>query len=352
MNRPAFKDFRIQVAAYAQSVGSPLGICVNNIPALAGLANIATERLISDPMAPEEGWWGGWAKYAFNASRINPYLTMPRGVARIILQDVCGRPTKLQNEFYEFLDYGEGLQPKTCRADACGGLLQAYDRASTPLLGTLASTPQIIRVFPTDPNDVGKNVIIQGQDQNGNIVTGTDPITAQTFSGENLVLAQPFIESLNQFGTITGIEKDSTAGPITIQQVDPATGIASSLSSMEPSETAANYRRYLINKLPCNCCDLGNGIVQVTAMCKLEYVPIAIDSDYLGIPCVPALLAECEALRYETMDDQKALGLAGAKHQKALQLLFGQLNHYLGNERPAISVSLFGSRRQMRYQPV
>lgn len=352
MNRPNFRSFRIQVAAYAQSVGSPLGVCIANIPALAGLVNIATERLISDPAAPEEGWWGGWARYRFNVNRTNPYITLPRSLARFILMDVCGRPTKIQNGFYEFLDYGEGLQPKSCRANACDGLMQAYDRESTATLGTLAGTPQIIRVFPTDPDDVGKTVIVQGADQNGNPITSQDPTTNQTISGEILTIAVPFVDSLNQFSTITGIEKDGTAGSITIQQVDPATGIGSALSSMDPSETAASYRRYLVNKMPCSCCDSGNGQVQVEAMCKIEYMPISSDPDYLQIPCVPALLAECEALRYETMDNQKAMQMAGAKHQKALQLLFGQLDHYLGKERPAIIVSLFGPRRSMRYQPV
>jgi hypothetical protein len=87
-------------------------------------------------------------------------------------------------------------------------------------------------------------------------------------------------------------------------------------------------------------------------MAKLEYVPIASDPDYLGIPCVPALIAECEALRYESMDNVQAQQMGVSKHAKALQLLMGQLTHYLGNERPAISVNLFGPRRSLRYQPI
>lgn len=81
MNRPRLIDFRLQLAAYVQSVGSPLGVCVNDIPALAGLVNVATERLISDPLAPEEGWWGAWAKYVFNVSPGQPYIVAPREVA-------------------------------------------------------------------------------------------------------------------------------------------------------------------------------------------------------------------------------------------------------------------------------
>src|SRR5881394_744954 len=106
MNRPNFKDFRTRVAAYANSVGSPLGICVGDIPALSGLVNEATERWLFDPVQPDEGWWGTWFKMIFNVNQTNPYITCPRGVARLILLDVCGKPRKIQNGFYEFLDFG------------------------------------------------------------------------------------------------------------------------------------------------------------------------------------------------------------------------------------------------------
>lgn len=351
MNRARFLDFRVQVAAYAQSVGSPLGVCVGNIPALAGLVNVATERLISDPMAPEEGWWGGWAKYVFNVTNGSPYIVAPRGVARIIVLDVNTCPVKIQNGFYEFLDYGEGLQPKPCKQNVCNGFTQTYDRESTPILGTLNSTPQIIRAFPTDPRDTGRTVIVQGADQNGVTVTSTDPVTNQTILGEILTLDLPFVDTLNSFSSITGMQKDSTFGPVTLFQVDPNTGDNSALSSMEPSETAANYRKYYVGNLACRP-QCTTGPHQVNAMCKLEYVPIASDPDWLGIPCIPALIAECESLRLATMENDKALAMATQKHAEALRLLFGQLQHYLGNERPAISVSLFGAERCLRPQPI
>lgn len=353
MLRSRFLDFRQQVAAYSQSVGNPLSQCVNNIPALAGLVNIATERLISDPLAPEEGWWGGWAKYLFNVSVTSPYIVAPREVARIILMDVNTCPVKLQNGFYEFLDYGQGLQPKPCKENVCNGFTQAYDRDTVPILGTLNPTAQIIRVFPTDSRDVGKIVIIQGTDNNGQTITSTDPVTNKTILGEYLSLELPFTDTDNQFSTITAAQKDYTFGPVTFFQVDPSTGTTANLSSMEPSETTGQYRRYYVGNIPCRPqCANTTGLSQVQAQCKLDYVPVYSDADYLGIPCVPALIAECEAIRYETMDNLKAQQMATSKHAKALQLLFGQIQHFMGNERPAVEVNLFGPRRHLRMQPV
>ena len=121
---------------------------------------------------------------------------------------------------------------------------------------------------------------------------------------------------------------------------------------MDPIETTAAYRKYYINNLPCRTPCTASGIMQVTAMCKVDYQPVASDPDYLIIPNVPALIAECEATRFRSMDNEKALGMAEAKHADALKLLFGQLDHYMGRERPAISVSLFGPRRHLRHQPI
>lgn len=364
MNRPTFRDFRVHSAAYAGSVGSPLGICVNNAPALAGLVNIGTEQLINDPDAPEEGWWGGWGRFVYNVTQgvQSQFITTQRGIARLIVMDVCNRPRKIQNGFYEFLDYGEGLKPPICQSNICGGQTMAYDRETVATLGLLNSTPQFIRVFPTDSRDVGRSVILQGTDQNGNVITSTDPTTDQTISGEIISLALPFAQSVNQYSNqLTGIEKDWTFGSVTFQQVDPISGTAVALSSMEPSETAANYRRYFLDKLPCSCAagcpsTTTSAQIQVTAMAKLEYIPIASDPDYLGIPNVPALIAQCEFIRYSAMDNVKAQQLADKRHSEALKLLFGQLTHYLGNERPAISVSLFGKTKhhgkRLQRQPI
>lgn len=340
MNRPNLRDFRNRVAAYAQSVGSPLGVCLGNIPALAGLVNISTERLLFDPTCPDEGWWGGWGKYVFNINRLNPYITLPRGLARVILLDVCKSPMKVQNGFYEFLDFGEGLFPKDCKPNA--GPWQAYDRGSVPTLGKLACTPQLLCIMPTDARDVSKTFIAQGTDQNGNTILSTDPATNNPIQGEQISMAQPFKLSVNQFSSISGLEKDSTYGPVIIMQQDPVTGFQQPLSMMEPSETSASYRTYLVNGVPCHGCK-GDGNVQVQAMCKFEFQPVASDSDYLVIPNVPALMAECESVRMESMDNQKAQAIAVQKHAKALGLLFGELDHYLGKERPAISVPIFGS---------
>ena len=163
--------------------------------------------------------------------------------------------------------------------------------------------------------------------------------------------ADPFSDSVNQFASISGIIKDVTVGPVIINQVDPDTGEETYLTTMDPHEVTAQYRKYLLNNLPVQCCTTSSGIVQVTSMVKLDFIPVKSDSDFLTIQSLPALIEEVQAIKYSRMDSEIAAKLEEKHHAKALSLLFGQLDHYLGKTQTAISVPIFGSNR-LRAQPI
>lgn len=338
MNRPTFGQLRNSTLAQA------IGLCDNNMTELARYVNEAQERLLYDPMAPDEGWVGGWMRMAFTVSRDAPYIIAPREVARIIAMTVCKAPVKIKNGFYEFLDYGIGIQPTGACGEDCGQFLRAYERETTSTLADLYSTPQYVRVYFSDPRDVGKRVLVQGADSNGIAVVSTDADTGMAISGEWVTCAAPFVSTTNTFTTITGIQKDVTFGRLTLMQVD-ADGNELPLSTIEPSETTALYRKYYINGLPASCCSSTSGTVQVEAQCKLDLVPVASDPDWLLIPSIPALIEEVQAIRKSRMDDATAQQMADRHHQRALQLLYGHHDHVLGKQTASISVPLFGSNK-------
>lgn len=329
-----------------------IGLCADDTTRIAAAVNEAQEYLINDPNAPDEGWWGGWARMVFNAtvSSQGVYITTPRNVARVILATVCQVPIRIQNGFYEFLEFGIGNQPKNCiRGTSCaagaGQLTQAYERDTVVTLTDFASSARLIAIYPSDTRDIGKKVIITGNDVNGNPVYSTDATTGQAYAGEQVTLQFPFALTLNQFTAVSGIQKDLTVAPLTFQMLDPTTAVLTSLSSMEPGETTAYYRRYFFNGLPYKCCNTTSGTVQIEAQCKLDYVPVASDPDYLTILSIPAIIEECKARRYSLMDSSSAPQLELKSHARALQLLCGQLDHYIGKTNTAIRVPLFGSQR-------
>lgn len=77
-----------------------VGICQADVAGCARICNSAQRRLLMAKEASEDGWWGGWAEMAFTVDRSNPYLTLPREVARLEMVDVCQRPVQIQNQFY------------------------------------------------------------------------------------------------------------------------------------------------------------------------------------------------------------------------------------------------------------
>jgi len=119
------------------------------------------------------------------------------------------------------------------------------------------------------------------------------------------------------------------------------------------------YRRYFIHKLPCGCGTVqvpGNpcapGVtppnVAITAMAKLEFVPALRDTDFLVIGNIPALIYECEAIRYSTMDSPAAASLEAKCHAKAIKLLNDELRHYMGETNVAVNLAPFGTARLAR----
>jgi hypothetical protein len=308
-----------------------------------------------DPLAPNEGWYGGTITMNLSATVFNAaaYVVTPREIARLTDLAVCQHPVRIRNGFYEFLEFGRGVEPKACRRGICGGEFQAYERDNVVTLADLLATPQFIRVYPSDVRDTGLRVLLQGKDQNKQVILTTDPGTGQSAPGEYLQLAFPFSNSVNQFSTITGIQKDQTFGPVQFFQVDPVTGVEVALSAMEPNEGTALYRRYLIAGIPNTnlCCASPGNPIQLTAQGKLDFIPVQNETDYLTIPNVPALIEEAQSTRFSRMESSNASEQSMLHHVRAINLLNGQLDHFEGKTNVAISVPIFGSRR-LRRQPV
>lgn len=340
MNRPTLSSFR------ALWPDEAMGICKADNQ-VRTYCNEAQQRLFMDPLCPDQGWLGATITMAFSASVISgsAYVTTPREVARLTDAAVCTKPIHIRNGFYEYLQYGAGLQPKTC-TPFCGSTFQAYERDPVVTLAPMLPTAQKIRVFPTDPRDVGKRVLIQGKDQNRMTVLTTDPGTGKSAPGEYLVIASPFATSLHEFlGPLTGLQKDETFGPVQIVQVDPVTGNETALSVMQTNEASAYYRQYLVSGIPNlrSACCVTVGTLQLTAKARLDFVPVSNETDYLLIPNVPALIEESMSLRFNKMDSGNSVQMSAVHHGKALALLNGQLDAYEGKTQTAIKVPIFGS---------
>ena len=346
MQRLRFYDLRLS------RLPRVLGLCLADIPDLANYINAAQERLLTAKEIGDEGWWGTWAEVAFNVSRTTPVIVLPREIARLEMMDICNKPVTIHNQFYEYLEFGAGRRPNLWRAGSCCGFwgngLSVYSRDNGVTFSQLnPTTPQIIRMYCTNPNDaVGRRrVLLQGKDINGQVIYSQDGQNRVT--GEFVPINAPFSDSTFIYSSLSGIQKDVTQGQVQFFQVDPTTGAEVPLHTMDPSEMTALYRRYYLHHLPQNCCSpdnpTTNTTVQVTALAKLDLIPVAVDTDYCLIQSPEAIINECEAIRYEKMDSKDAHEMADRKHSRAIRLLIGQMTHYLGKNVPEVNFKPFGS---------
>jgi hypothetical protein len=321
-----------------------IGLCQADGPGLSSIVNEAQQRLIE--AGGETGWWGSYAKYVFNVSKDDPYITCPREVARLINIDICRFPIRTNNEFQEFLEFGAGLQRPTpsCATNSCSCSdgMQAYDRNNFPTMRDLTPGNKL-RVFMGSAGDNGKRIFFDAIDANGKQIYTLD--NGVRVKGFFLTLDAmfPFVES-PPLNAINGVQKDVTIAPVQVYGVNTATDESVLLPTYEPSEQTASYRRYYLNNLPTHCCecDAPNNTVQVTAMAKLAFIPVQADTDYLIIGNIPALKEMCQSIRYSEMDTPAAQQMAIVKKREAIKLLNQELIHFLGKERPAFNYAPFG----------
>lgn len=334
--RSTFSQFRQSRAP------ETLGTCAADMPKLASYVNEATQRLLV--AGGETGWWGTWFRMVFNVATGDPYITVPRCVARLVNATVCRKPVRIQNEFYEFLYASAGLQPETacdCKPPVNG--LALYDRGSFPSYYDVNATgnPKFLRFYPSDARDNGtRRILVQGLDQNGNKLRSMD--NGFDIEGVYVTLVSPFADMAQNISRLDGIQKDISVADVLMYEVDSVTGAQRIISRYEPSEQNPAYRRYFANGIPANCCD-GRTTTQITAMAKMEFIPVAVDQDWLLIGNIPALKLECEAVRYSEFDNPGAQTMSEAKHKKAVKILNEELIHYTGRLNPAVNFAPFGT---------
>lgn len=319
-----------------------IGLCQDNRQAIAAAVNEAQQRLIMS--FGEVGAWAGWEKVVFTASRANPYITLPSRYCRAINLAVCRHPFRVYNEFYSTIPAGPGLPPNPASSlDWCGEV-QGFDLGMVPTLVDLPST-SILRVYASDPADVAsaKRIFISGLDQNGQQIFSQDRFS--NVNGFYITLDTPFADTTFSVSKIQAVSKDITLGNIILKSVS-STGVETTLSTYGPYETNPAYRRYQITSLPSTCCPTScppqtSTNVQITAICKLEYVPAVLDSDFLIINNIPALIEECVSIRMSEMDDPRSMAKSEYHHKRAIRQLNNQARHYTGDQVPSVSVDIW-----------
>lgn len=314
-------------------------------------------------------WYGSIAKMRFCLTQ--GCITFPREVAAVEKLDVCIHGVRVRNNWWEFMEYswtaGSTTNPG-CTSTSCNGQTQYYtagtsgnqellDRGTVCTPVDVAGGVAFIQLSSTSASDTGKTVTINGFDVNNLPIQETITLNGTATVQSTFQYAPPGLQ---------GVNKQVTTGTVNVYAYYQASGGAVSLLGMwEPSETYPKYvRKFLTNSpYPCSttvgaavpsCSDNGDGCapslsncsgVTVSALCRLEFIPALVPTDWLFISNLKALeLAMVADYLESTNDDQGA----EMKRQKAIRTLRNELDKYQPPAQITVNKSSFGSAHPNR----
>lgn len=334
------------------SIPASLGIPACD-PRFLQYLNEAQERL-----ANKGKWWGTYKRIRVCVTA--GCVTWPQEVLNVEALQVCKDGVVIRNEWFEFQE--DVRAPATHCEDgegACEGR-QLLDRGLVYQYRDFTAL-STVRVYPSLAADVGKRVLLQGLDGNGQPIRTLDSVSGNYVDGEYVTLASPFVETVNEFNVpgLTGAQKPLTSGSLTLTSVAVTDGTETQIAIWDPSVQNPEYRRTFLTHLPrpCNsggCEDKGNGCapadtscsnIVVEAIVRLKPIPAVVDSDWLFIQNITALKYAMRSVQKEDANEDQE---AEVNFQKAIRELRAELETYSPKDRTTVNVLPYGSAK-LRY---
>jgi hypothetical protein len=331
--------------AKASSIPQAVGLAACDSRFL-NLLNEAQSRL-----ADMGKWWGTYKRLRVCVTA--GCITWPREVKTVEAMNVCGIGIPIQNGWYEFQQDvpAPGIGCESCEQR------QLLDRGMVTQFRDFTGLSKV-RIYVSQASDVGKRVLLQGLDGNGNAIRTLDSVSGDYVWGEYVTLASPFVQSTNSFALpgLTGAQKPLTNGRLTVTGVNVVSNVETQVSVWEPAETNPSYRRtYLVNRpTGCSdnnntCSDRGDGCTPADESCagsmteaivRMEFIPAVVDQDWLFIENIDAVKHMMKAIQRE---DRNQYAEAEREIQLALRSLRNELDAYSPAERTVINVLSYGT---------
>lgn len=275
-------------------------------------------------------------------------LVFPRRVASIESVAVCNTPLQIRNQWFEYSGNGLGLAngDGCCNSNSnqlginanalCGGG-SMFDRGTTCTFSAIrGADPKRIKVYADVAESGTAKITLQGYDSNGQWIKTM--VDTQWIDGEQVLISTTPQTSTKIFSNLVAVQKPQTNGSVRLYEYNTVTTTQRAIAVYEPSETNPVYRQYLIPGLEHGrCCDDSDDDgntdescqrVRVTAIARMEFVPVSLDADWVLPGCIPAIKDMVQSVRFMEMNQpQEALVFEA----KAISQLRTQLRQYLGH---------------------
>lgn len=304
-----------------QTIALAIGACVTD-PMIVEYVNQATETIMN-----RGKWVGTWQRLKMCLSHTG-CVTWPRQISTVEAFAVCSCPGVIQNEWYEFDQNGPGVVDS---GDDVG--LRLIDRGTACVFEDIIGVNKKVKVYADVAEDAAAVITIQGYDENFQWIR--TQVLGVWIDGEQVAIVSGApVTSTNIFTSITGVLKPETNGPVRLYELTPVTLVQRPIAVYEPSETRPVYRRSIIPNLGNmnGCCTTEDEDEcprqQVTIMAKLQYIPVAIDNDWLLISNIMALKWMIKSI---VKAEQNLVTDSELYDRKAMKLLQEELATYEGD---------------------
>lgn len=279
---------------------------------------------VVDRFHSEDGWVGSHATFRVDVSTDKTFF-LPFYLDSVLHARFDKAPGRIQSGRYEFIHNGLGEVTAT---DSVSGTL--IDIGMSGIAAEFPATSSTLGVQAASAADYGKGIRILGYDASGNRI-----LDATGEPGEEVTLASGTVVTTNTFSSVQGIQKELTAGRVTVRH----TAAAEVLVVLEPWMEAPSFHGY-------RCVDLS--VDTVLVFCKRKPVPVRYDADYIFPGNLNALRLGIHAYNYEEAGQTND---ADDYFARAIKLLNDEASRYRGGAEEHIQYQIWGQGMPGIYNP-
>ena len=261
------------------------------------------------------------------------FITWPREIQTIEAMQINGAPATLQNQWYQFLDYGADYRPYYS-GGAWGNGFRNYRSFGTGIDEREAisfddvcvcENAKKLKVYGTATEAAGARILLQFYDGQGNYVR-TNDATEGWVDGEFVAINSTTPQTtVNAVTAWVGVQKPITNGVVRITELDTVTNLERLLAVYAPDETNPSYRR---TYLPGFCWNGGpNPARSITVLGSQRFIPALNPRDYLCLASKPAIIWKAKAVYLADNNNVQESAIYDAK---AFACLNDELNKWTG----------------------
>jgi len=240
-------------------------------------------------------------------------VVFPRYVGTIRqAKSCCDGAVTIKNQWYDFVE----REWYDCLVgECCEKSLVAYGRV--PTHNTIMGDARTVRAYAQTNADYGKTITIFGTDN------ANQPLMHRNDDGDWVdgwvrSVKAPYAETTGYVSNIPRVWKDRRQQNVTLFAYNTTDAVLEDLALYEPGETNPSFARYKFNAPHCIQSDGTEGTRSITALVKLNFIPVEFDTDLVLIDNLTALKFMMQALLLEEGENDAA---AQGKIQKAIEEL-------------------------------